>query len=85
MNKLYTPFGIVVSIVGGIVAKKAFNAIWAKTAGQDEAPKPRDPDSSWKQVAAAAVLQGAVVGGVKAMTNRAGAAGYAKATGTWPA
>lgn len=38
----------------------------------------------WGEIAASAALQGAVMAGTKAVVDRAGATGFAKATGTWP-
>ncbi len=38
----------------------------------------------WREVIAAAVIQGGVFGGVKALIDRAGATGFARLTGVWP-
>jgi hypothetical protein len=81
---LYKPFGILFSVLGGLLATRLFNLIWAKVAHQDSAPHPKDKQRGWGEVAAAAVVQGAVYSGVKAVVDRAGATGYEKATGTWP-
>lgn len=84
MKVLYKPLGILVSILGGLLASKLFQKAWATVAHEDTAPKPKDRDRGWGEVLAAAVLQGAVVGGVKAIVDRGGATGFEKATGTWP-
>ncbi len=86
MKVLYKPLGIIISVVGGLIATRIFDQIWKQLPGSDEkAPKSTDPDHTWKEIAIAAVLQGAVFGGVKAIVNRAGAKGFEKATGTYPA
>jgi len=58
--------------------------VWKVAAHEDDAPKATDARRSWREVLAAATVQGAVFGGVKAAIDRAGATGFAKATGTWP-
>ena len=86
MKLLYKPLGLIISVVGGLIATRIFDQIWKHLPGNDDkAPKSTDPDHGWKEIAVAAVLQGAVFGGVKAILNRAGARGFEKATGTYPA
>ena len=84
MKVLYKPFGLLVSVVGGLVARALFKRAWAALAHEHEAPEPTDRDRSWREVTAAAAVQGAVFGGVKALIDRAGATGFARLTGVWP-
>jgi hypothetical protein len=84
MSMLYKPFGLIVSVLGGILAGMVFDRVWRALTGQDELPEPTDYDRSWTEVLTAAALQGAVFGGVKALIDRAGATGFARATGHWP-
>jgi hypothetical protein len=83
---LYKPLGLIISVLGGLIASALFNKIWAllPTRG-DEAPDSTDEYATWRDVAIAATVQGAVFGVVKALLSRAGARGFQKATGTWPA
>ena len=86
MKFLYKPLGLIVSVLGGLLASQLFSQLWRLLPGWSEsAPESTDPDHSWKEIATAAVLQGAVYGGVKAVVDRAGARGFQKMTGTWPA
>lgn len=86
MKFLYKPLGLIVSVLGGLLASQLFSQLWRLLPGSSEsAPESTDPDHSWKEIATAAVLQGAVYGGVKAVVDRAGARGFQKMTGTWPA
>jgi len=39
--------GMLVGIVGGMVAKALFKKIWKVTTGEDEAPKPTDARRTW--------------------------------------
>src|SRR5262249_15062518 len=84
MKILYQPFGLLVSVIGGIFAGALFKRVWRAVAHEDSAPKAKDRDRTWREVIAAAAIQGAVFGGVKALTDRAGAAGFAHLTGVWP-
>lgn len=83
---LYKPLGAVTSVLGGVVAGWAFSRIWKMVDGDsDDAPTATDPDRGWRSVLTAAAIQGAVFGVVKAAIDRAGAVGFARAVGTWPA
>jgi hypothetical protein len=81
---LYKPIGLLFRVLGGLVAAAIFKRIWRVAADEDEAPKATDGRRSWREVTAAAGAQGAVYAGVKAVIDRAGAAGFARLTGSWP-
>lgn len=85
MNKaLYKPLGMVVSVLGGVLASIAFRKLWQVVAHEDEPPAATERERRWAEVLPAAALQGAVFGLVKAAVDRAGAVGFERATGTWP-
>ncbi len=84
MKYVYKPFGLLVGVLGGLLASALFSRIWRAIAHEDETPEATDPQRGWGEVALSALLQGAVFGGVKALVDRAGATGFARATGTWP-
>jgi hypothetical protein len=85
MAKLvYKPLGLVLSVLGGIVAGAIFKRAWRMVAHEDEAPKATDAGKGWTEVLSAAAGQGAVFGAVKAVIDRAGATGFARLTGVWP-
>lgn len=84
MRLLYKPLGLLAGVLGGLVASAIFDRLWASLSGSSSRPEPTDHDRGWGEVATAAALQGAVFGGVKALVDRAGATGFAKATGVWP-
>jgi hypothetical protein len=81
---LYKPLGLIVSVLGGIAAGVIFKRIWALAAHGEDAPKATDARKGWGEVLAAATIQGAVFGGVKAAVDRAGATGFEWLTGAWP-
>jgi Protein of unknown function (DUF4235) len=81
---LYKPFGLVLSVFGGLVAGAIFKRLWAKVGHEDDPPEATDATKGWGEVVAAAAVQGAVFGGIKAVLDRAGATGFARLTGSWP-
>ena len=81
---IYKPFGLLVGVLGGLVARKIFKRVWGAVGHEDEAPKATDASSGWREVVLAAAAEGAVFGGVKALIDRAGATGFAWLTGAWP-
>lgn len=81
---IYKPLGLIVSVLGGIVAGRIFKGVWGRVAHEEEAPKATDERKGWGEVVAAATVQGAVFGGVKAAIDRAGANGFKHLTGAWP-
>ncbi|MGB3439286.1 MAG: DUF4235 domain-containing protein [Actinophytocola sp.] len=84
-NKIiYKPVGLLIGVLGGVLATTAFNKVWGAIANTDEAPDPTEKDATWGQVLLAATIQGAIFGVVKAAVDRAGATGYRKVTGEWP-
>ena len=85
MAKLvYKPVGLLCSVLGGVVAGMIFKRLWQAVAHESRSPEARDRSRGWGEVIAAAAAQGAVFGGVKAAIDRAGATGFARATGVWP-
>jgi len=81
---LYKPFGLLFSVLGGIVAGAIFKRVWRVAAHEEEAPEATDRRRGWRENLAAAAAQGALFGGVKALIDRAGATGFARVTGAWP-
>jgi hypothetical protein len=81
---LYKPLGLFFSVLGGLVAGAIFKRVWKSVAREEDAPNATDADKGWGEILAAATVQGAVFGGVKAAVDRAGATGFAHLTGAWP-
>ena len=81
---LYKPVGMLVSVLGGILAGMIFKRVWKLTAGEQEAPKATDAARGWREVLLAATLQGAIFAAVKAAVERGAAEGTRKLTGVWP-
>jgi len=71
-------------VLGGLLASALFSRVWRAIAHEEESPDAMDRDRGWAEILTSAALHGAVFGGVKAVMDRAGAVGFAHATGTWP-
>jgi len=80
----YKLMGMLVSVLGGILAGAVFKQVWKVAFGEEDAPKATDADRSWREILLAAGLQGAIFGLVKAAIDRGAAAGTRKVTGVWP-
>jgi uncharacterized protein DUF4235 len=85
MSKVpYKLVGMLVSVLGGILAGAVFKQVWKVGFGEEDAPKATDADRSWREVLLAATVQGAIFGLVKAAVDRGTAEGTRKVTGVWP-
>ena len=84
LKLVYKPMGMVVSVLGGLAASFIFKRVWKLVNGEDETPTATQRHRTWREILVAALLQGAIFGLVKALVDRAGAAGFERATGAWP-
>jgi hypothetical protein len=83
MKLIYRPFGILLGILAGIVAKKLFEQLWGLI-DKEEPPKPTTEQTSWPKVLASAAVEGLTFKVTRAAVDRAGATGYSRLTGVWP-
>ena len=81
---LYKPFAIIAGLVAGRAAGAIFKRLWAFLAKETEMPLALEQSRGWTEIVVAAMLKGAVFGGVKALVDRAFATGYFRRTGVWP-
>jgi hypothetical protein len=84
MKLLYKPFAIIAGLVASRAAGAIFRRLWAFLAKESEMPQAMEQSRSWTKVVAAAMLKGAVFGGVKAFVDRTFANEYFRRTGVWP-
>ncbi len=83
MKLLYKPFGIVIGVIAGILARQVFNQVWGHLDSR-EPPKATTQETTWGKLLGAAAVQGATFAVTKAIVNRSGAKGFHRLTGTWP-
>ena len=61
MTKLFSKaLGLVVSILGGMLASALFKRVWKAITGEEDAPKATDARRGWREILLAAALQGAI-------------------------
>ena len=68
----YKPFGLLFSVLGGVVANLAFGQIWKRLSDAPTPPDATDEGHSTREVLLAAGLQGALYGVIKSAVDRAG-------------
>jgi hypothetical protein len=81
---LYKPVGLGAGMLSGMIAGAIFTQVWKLVTNRDDAPGPTEQEYGWGEVLAAAAVQGAIFGVVRAAVDRAGAKGYQRLTGKWP-
>ncbi|MFB6887985.1 DUF4235 domain-containing protein [Kitasatospora sp. NPDC056327] len=81
---VHKPVGMLVGALGGVLAGQAFKQVWKLVGREEDAPSATDEERGWREVLAAAALQGAVFALVKAAVDRSGAVAVRRVTGHWP-
>lgn len=83
---LYQPVGLISSILAGLIATALFKQVWKRASPNSEGdpPTPTQSEFPFREILLAAVIQGAIFSGVRAIVQRQGARAFAKATGEWP-
>jgi hypothetical protein len=78
--------GWVCSVVAGVVAGVVFKRVWRRITPGDQEKAPSALQSEYRlgEILVAAMLQGAIAGGVKALIDRGGARAFQRWTGEWP-
>jgi len=85
MSKMkYKALGLLVGLLGGMLASTIVRKVWELTPGHDEAPEAIDTRRSWTEILTAAALQGAIFAVIRAAVERATATGAEKLTGEQP-
>ncbi|WP_086752766.1 DUF4235 domain-containing protein [Streptomyces scabiei] len=80
----YKPVGPALGAVSGAPAGGVFKQVWKKLGHDQDAPDATDEGRTWREVVSAAVVQGAIFAGVKAVVDRGGAVATRRLTGAWP-
>ena len=83
MKVAFVPVSIIGGILAGIVASKAFDAIWGKVDAQ-EPPQPEHREISIGKLAIALIIEGAIFRLVKGLFDHGARRGFERMTGEWP-
>ncbi|TPG34959.1 DUF4235 domain-containing protein [Mycolicibacterium hodleri] len=83
---LYRPFGLIGSILGGLIASAIFKQVWkrASPGEKSDPPKPLETSYPLKEILVAAAVQGAIYSVVKTVIDRQGARMFERWYGEWP-
>jgi Protein of unknown function (DUF4235) len=83
MKVLFLPISVLAGVLAGLVSKKLFAAVWSALDGA-EPPDPKQRVDDYVKLAAALVLEGAMVRLVRGGVDHASRHGFARLTGAWP-
>ena len=85
MKKLvFTPFSLVFGMLGSIVGKKAFKAIWGRVSDEPKPPSPKEPELGLGRVAASAALEAATLAAATAVARQLASRAFHHLFGVWP-
>ena len=80
----YKVLGLLVGMLGGLLASAIVRKVWDLMPGHDDAPEAIDTRRSWGEILTAAALQGAIFAVIRAAVERATAASAEKLAGEQP-
>ena len=83
MSLVFKPVGILSGLVAGMVAKKIFELLWGLIDDQD-APEPKHRRVHLGKLAAALVLEGAIVRLTRGFAEHGVRHGFSALSGEWP-
>jgi hypothetical protein len=83
MKAIYKPFGLIIGLLSGLVAKRIFDFVWTKIDDEDP-PKATTEQADWTKIITAAAVQGVIFKVTRVVVDRNAAQGYMYLTGTWP-
>jgi hypothetical protein len=72
------------TIGAATVARKAVTGTWKLASGNEPPANPEDPEVTWQEAVAFAVLSGAAIGVARMLASRQTAAWFRKTTGRLP-
>ncbi len=76
--------GLGAAIGATVVARKGMTSTWKLATGDAPPVNPEDPDTTWKEAAAWAVVSGAAVGLARLLATRKAAEYWRRSTGHLP-
>lgn len=83
MKVLFLPISVLAGVLAGIISKKLFSFVWSAI-GHGEPPDHKQRVRDHVTLAAALVLEGAIVRLIRGGVDHASRHGFAHFTGAWP-
>ncbi len=72
------------AVLAAAAAQKGLSTAWKLTTGNEPPTIPEDPETSWREAVAWAIVSGAVLGVVRLVATRRAAHYYMRSTGEMP-
>ena len=83
MKIAFLPISILGGILAGVLARKTFDAVWAKV-DEQEPPQPDHREASLAKLVLALLVEGAIFRLVKGLFDHGARRGFERFTGEWP-
>ncbi len=83
MKLVFTPIGIIVGLLAGVVGKKVFEQVWSVIDDED-APEPKYREIALGKLVVALLVEGAIFRALRGLADHGARHGFARLTGEWP-
>jgi hypothetical protein len=83
MKLAFLPVSLITGLIGGLIAKQAFEFIWSKV-DEEEPPDPDQRQISVPKLVLALAIEGAIFRAVRGLIDHGARRGFARFTGEWP-
>lgn len=84
MKLLYKPFGLIAGLIGKLLGKQAFRAVWTEVDESSDPPEPTVGETDmWKAVSGTA-LRAALIATFVTLLRRVSARVFRNLIGVWP-
>ena len=83
MKFLFLPISIVGGLLGGMIGKKIFEALWGLI-DDEEPPDAKHREIQLGKLAIALMIEGAIFRAVRGFVDHGSRHAFARATGSWP-
>ena len=80
---LFRPISLISGLIAGLTSKQLFGLIWGAI-DDEQAPEPQHANVSYAKLVAALIIEGALFGLIRGLTDHEARRGYARLTGSWP-
>lgn len=83
MKVAFTPIGIVLGLLAGLLSKRIFEAVWG-VFDEEDAPRSKHREINLVKLGIALLVEGAIFRLVRGLVDHGARHTVAKLTGTWP-
>jgi hypothetical protein len=80
---MFTPLRLLGGVLAGVIGRRTFATAWGLIDNRP-APVPEQREASWRRLALALAMQGAIFGLIRGSFDRGSRAVFSRFTGRWP-